>query len=204
MDHLLFNGWRIRPPPMDLIDEKALFLLRHRPLLVKRLAGPPSDGHTERNLFGNTVPVLQSIYAPFTHTYANTFTHISSGFLVIFRHVVYKYFIRLFFQMNHKWTSILSRVKELFGPRSTLPVLVSFTPLCAVCTVSSFFTSIVVHVFCVYRLPACVSLFATFLFFWKKCSKLYLYISLHLGRRNKRIRKMTGQLFLLLVDIVLV
>ena len=86
----------------------------------------------------NTVPVLQSIYAPFTHTYANTFTHISSGFLVIFRHVVYKYFIRLFFQMNHKWTSILSRVKELFGPRSTLPVLVSFTPLCAVCTVSFF------------------------------------------------------------------
>ena len=118
---------------MDLIDEKALFLLP-----VKRLAGPPSDGHTERNLFGNTVPVLQSIYAPFTHTYANTFTHISSGFLVIFRHVVYKYFIRLFFQMNHKWTSILSRVKKLFGPRSTLPVLVSFTPLCAVCTVSFF------------------------------------------------------------------
>ena len=138
MDHLLFNGWRIRPPPMDLIDGKALFLLRHRPLLVKRLAGPPSDGHTERNLFVNTVPVLQSIYAPFTHTYANTFTHISSGFLVIFRHVVYKYFIRLFFQMNHKWTSILSRVKKLFGPRSTLPVLVSFTPLCAVCTVSFF------------------------------------------------------------------
>ena len=118
---------------MDLIDEKALFLLP-----VKRLAGPPSDGHTERNLFVNTVPVLQSIYAPFTHTYANTFTHISSGFLVIFRHVVYKYFIRLFFQMDHKWTSILSRVKKLFGPRSTLPVLVSFTPLCAVCTVSFF------------------------------------------------------------------